>query len=543
MSYIQILLALTMILFLFKALSDALHYLWLFQVEEYRLDRMKSYLRENIKFNPGDIAVAAGFFILLTLLFPATARFLLVIALLLLGLVAPFYFCYGFVKSLQDLRKHSFTRPKPTLKILLIGAASFLLYGGFIFYLFHEFSASVNIIYSFDLYLILSATLLLLYLAVPLFLLLATFLVTPLSDYQKRKIIARATEKMREMKHVKTIGITGSYGKTSTKEFLYAILSAKFKVVKTEGNNNTQMGVAKTVLERVSDDYNYFICEMGAYRIGEIKEISTITQPFAGLLTGINQQHLGLFGSLENTKRAKYELIESLPTDGFAVINDQTTELKPHIKFQVKDAIYYCKDMMENIRVKPDCVEFRYEGTDFTAPILGKHYIENLLAAIITAEKLGMGLEDIREAVAKLDAQEDYLMKKLNGPHDSIFIDDSYSANPDGVIAALEYMEDAYPAKKKILVFPGIIELGSESDSIHRRIWEKTSDICSFAFILKDETEGISKKKSKCRFVFEKDFDKMEELVQKRIDKNTILLFESRGAGVVMKKILEHKKK
>jgi UDP-N-acetylmuramyl pentapeptide synthase len=93
--------------------------------------------------------------------------------------------------------------------------------------------------------------------------------------------------------------ITGSYGKTSTKEFLYAILSEKYKVVKTEGNNNTNIGVAYTVLNKVSDDYDYFICEMGAYKIGEIAEICGIVKPEIGILTGINEQHIDLFGSIE----------------------------------------------------------------------------------------------------------------------------------------------------------------------------------------------------------------------------------------------------
>ena len=111
------------------------------------------------------------------------------------------------------------------------------------------------------------------------------------------------------------------------------------------------------------------------------------------------------------------------------------------------------------------------------------------------------------------------------------------------MIAALEYMEDAYPESKKILVFPGIIELGKNSKEIHQKIWKKTDDVCHSAFILQSENTLIKKKYQKCNFVFEKNFDKIKKEIEKRIDTESVVLFESRGAGVVMKKLLEDKNK
>jgi UDP-N-acetylmuramyl pentapeptide synthase len=158
----------------------------------------------------------------------------------------------------------------------------------------------------------------------------------------------------------------------------------------------------------------------------------------------------------------------------------------------------------------------------------------------MVAEKLGMTLEEIRSAAEKIDMSSEYLLQRKEGVKGAIFIDDSYSANPDGVIAALEYLEEAYPEKKKMLVFPGIIELGKDSREIHQKIWKKTDDICHSAFILQDEDEEIRKDYQKCSFVFEKDFDKMTEEVLRRIDADSVVLFESRGAGVVMKKLSEY---
>jgi len=120
---------------------------------------------------------------------------------------------------------------------------------------------------------------------------------------------------------VKVIGITGSYGKSSTKEFLATILSAKYKVCKTSANRNSEIGVAETVLRELKPEHEIFIVEMGAYRTGEIKAICDIVHPTIGVLTAVSEQHLALFGSLEATKKAKYELIEALPENGIAIFN------------------------------------------------------------------------------------------------------------------------------------------------------------------------------------------------------------------------------
>jgi len=543
MTKIQILILITFILFGVKFLKDTLSFLWFFQIKEYRLDRMKSHVRENSRVNFSDLGVVLGVFILLGLLFPATARFVAVFFVLLLGGIAPLIFLYSFFRLLIGIKNRAFLRPKPTSKIILISVIYFLLFSIFAYQLLFQFLHSVNVVYSPDFFVLFAFYLLVLAILVPFFLLLAILLVTPFSDYRKSKIKERARLKMAGMKRVKTIGIAGSFGKTSTKEFLCAILSQKFKVVKTSGNNNTNMGVANTILSNVNDDFDYFICEMGAYRVGEIKEICGLALPFAGIITGLNEQHLDLFGSIENTKRAKFELIRSLPKDGFAVINEQADKMKPRTGYKVKDVEIFSKSLAENIMVNPDSVEFEYKGAAFRVNILGKHYIENMLSAIIVAEKLGMTLQEIQEAVSNFDPQSKYLMRKQEGAKGAIFIDDSYSANPTGVMAALEYMEDAYPERKKMLVFPGIDELGKNSKEVHRKIWRKADDVCHFAFILQQEDKEIRNKYQKCNFVFEKDFDKMKKEVEKRLGADSVVLFESRGAGVVMKKLLEDKNK
>lgn len=159
----------------------------------------------------------------------------------------------------------------------------------------------------------------LLILLAPFFSSLAVAILTPFFVYWKKHLIEKATDKMREFGGT-VIGISGSFGKSSTKEILAWLLSDKFSVLKTKKNVNSAIGLAKTILHDLKGDEQFFICEMGAYRRGEISEMCEIVKPKAGILTGLGDQHLDMFGSLENIKKAKMELIDSLPPTGFGLV-------------------------------------------------------------------------------------------------------------------------------------------------------------------------------------------------------------------------------
>ena len=508
-----------LILALIKIIRDNLFYLWLWQVKEYRKDRMRAYLKDEKNIAVKNIDYLFILFLMLVLYFKPV----ILIYILLLILTFTFY------QILLEVKGRTLKRPKPTFKVVLILLASLS------FYLF------ITVVYYIngDLSLVFTTLLLLFfYLITPLLITATVLSINPIFNFQKKRIIKKATRKMRTLKKVKVVGITGSYGKTSTKEFLDTILREKFKVVRTEGNNNTNIGVAYTVLNKVSDDYDYFICEMGAYKIGEIAEMCGIVQPQIGILTGINEQHLDLFGSMENTIKAKFELVRSLPKDGSAIINEKLKSEEEKREFLVENIEYFSNKLVDGINNNEEGLKFNYKNTEFKTKIIGKHFIENLLAAIMTAEDLGMSLEEIREAVKKIKPSI-FMMRKLDGVNDAIFIDDSYSANPDGVIAALDYLDEAYQDCQKIIVFPGIIELGDESEKVHQKLFSKIDEVCDIAYILNTEDQ-IPKDKDSCNFVFEKDFSKVTNMLRKNLDENTVVLFESRGAGVVMKKLLKN---
>jgi len=566
------------ILALIKIIRDNLFYLWLWQIKEYRTDRMRAYLKDE----------GVGFIVPLGLWSQNARRLHRTIATmeptviysigLILILIFYFsrqlfiylvslFFAFAFYQILIEIKSRTLKRPRFTLRIFLT------LFLSLLFYLFIAAVCRINNdLPAMSLILLL----LFFYLITPILITAIILFTNPFFNFQKKRIIKKAAAKMRELKKIKVIGITGSYGKTSTKEFLDVILSEKYKVIKTVGNNNTNIGVARTVLNKVSDDYDYFICEMGAYKIGEIAEICGIVKPEVGILTGINEQHLDLFGSIENTIRAKFELIETLNRRGVAILNGDNKYIKSVIKNReldigywilggtipplkkevredsgldkkIKNIILYSLKNISNIKVIPDRVEFIYKNQKFKAALLGKHYIENLLAAITAAENLGMNLEEISKAVEKIRPSK-FMMRKLDGLNNSVFIDDSYSANPDGVIAALNYLDEAYQDYKKIIVFPGIIELGNKSEKVHRKLFNKIGKICDVAYMMKNQNakrlhspngtmEPANNIGDKCKFIFEKSFDKVANLLKEDLNKKTVVLFESRGAGVVMKKL------
>ncbi len=588
------------ILFFFKLLRDGLFFVWLWQVKEYRMDRMISHLKENGGMFKNNL------FYIIALCLIAFSYAIPYNFLLIYSYAALLFFIFTAFQILMEIKKRSLMRPKFTLKIIIIFFISIFFYVSLLasmlmlsqyFWLYNNFNAEFINSYSA----IAIRNILLFCIALPFVISSAVIFANPFLNFQKRRLIKRAAEKMRGLKKIKVIGITGSYGKTSAKEFLYAMLSQKYKVVKTEGNNNTNIGVAYTVLNKVSDDYDYFICEMGAYKIGEIKEMCEIVKPEIGILTGINNQHIDLFGSQKNIIKAKFELIEELPENGLAVINES-------IKYQVssikaKNLKYFSLGDARNIKVYQNYVEFEHlinknchpelvSGSvsdlslaNFNSPksrsncigerggnnrkilkqvqndknnnlikfkfnILGKHYIENLLSAIITAEHLGVSLEEIKNAAEKIKPTK-YMMRKIEGLNNSIFIDDSYSANFNGVMAALDYLEEAYSDYKKIIVFPGIIELGKESEEVHKMLYDRISKVCEIAYIINIPNSKFSVRGGlalgwqipNSKFVFEKDFGKVAEMLKNELGKNTVALFESRGAGAVMGKLKMEKSK
>jgi len=320
----------------------------------------------------------------------------------------------------------------------------------------------------------------------------------PFAVIARNRILRRAKEKREKFKDLKVIGITGSYGKTSTKEFLAHMLGQKFQVLKTPEHQNSEVGISNTILRSLTDEHEIFVCEMGAYNKGGIKLLADIAKPDIGIVTGVNEQHLATFGSMENLLSAEggEELVGSLPKDGAAFIN-QNAKIK--VQNYHKDLpqgdnakckiLYYAVGERadfeaQDVGVEKETVSFRVENTTFRVSVYGGHNVQNLVGAIAVAREMGMSLKEIARACETITPDLGALKVK-RGINGITIIDSTYSANPDGVIADLEYL-NLYEGKK-ILVMPCLIELGKASKEVHKRIGEKIGEVCDLAIIITKE--------------------------------------------------------
>jgi len=363
----------------------------------------------------------------------------------------------------QALRKiffsfHGIRYPKLTKKIVLVLASGIILEIAFLFLVFNSPTYILHLIRLIILAPIFASVLILLF-QIP-----ANILI--------KRVLKKAKQKRKRFENLTVIGISGSYGKTAVKEFLYEMLSEKFNVLKTKKNINAEIGIAQTILKELGSFHQIFIAEIGAYEIGKIKQVAQMIKPKIGILTGINEQHLSTFGSLENIKKAKNEILEC-------------SEIK--IDYNDLDLI------ATNIIIEKEYVSFKINNVDFRVNLLGNHNIQNILLAASCAKKLGMSLEEISKACLKIKpAQGGMKLLKRNG---LTILDASYSANPNGVIADLDYL-NIYDGKK-VIVMPCLIELGKESKQIHKRIGKKIAEVCDLAIIttkdyfkeIKGETE------------------------------------------------------
>lgn len=285
-----------------------------------------------------------------------------------------------------------------------------------------------------------------------------------------------AITKLRSMNSLKVVGITGSYGKTSSKNILNDILSSKFIPLATPKNLNTEYGLMITINNHLDKFNDIFIAEMGAYKRGEIKILCDLVKPKFGILTTIGTAHLETFGSEENIQKTKFELIESLPDDGACVLNgDDDKQLSYKIKSKCKkiwiginnhDVDIYATNIKGNATGSVFDVYFKDLDKTFMfeTKLLGNNNIYNILAGIALGYHFGMSIEEIKAGVRKVKPIEHRLeLKKIGQMY---MIDDAYNSNPVGARMALDVL-DLMPGDK-VVVTPGMIELGKREDEYNR---------------------------------------------------------------------------
>lgn len=328
-----------------------------------------------------------------------------------------------------------------------------------------------------------------------IFVIIAVVILMPVERMINKKYWNEAASILRSMPDLKIVGITGSYGKTSTKHYLNRILSEEFDVLMTPGSYNTPMGVIRTIREMMKPYNTIFICEMGAKQKGDIKEICDLVHPHMGIITAVGPMHLESFKTIENVQSTKFELVDALPNDGYAVVNNDF-EYCANREVDNVECVRYCVGkknesksdfVAENISYSAHGTSFTIKGPDgykldLTTKLVGECNISNLVAAVIIALKFGMSDEKIRRGVAGIEQVEHRLSIKRT-PGGVTIIDDAFNSNPSGSKMALDVLS-GFKDGKRIIVTPGMIELGDKQYELNRGLGEKIATSSDIALIV-----------------------------------------------------------
>jgi UDP-N-acetylmuramoyl-tripeptide--D-alanyl-D-alanine ligase len=335
----------------------------------------------------------------------------------------------------------------------------------------------------------------------PYVLVAADILLTPVQNAINQKFLRAARRKLTDVSPL-VVGVTGSFGKTSTKFAIERLIGAPGEALATPGSFNTPLGVCRTINEQLGPQHRFFVVEMGAYGEGEIAELAHFVQPKVGVLTAIGPAHLERFGSLEAIRRAKYEIVTSLPDDGVAVMNvddpivrelaDSTTGVRV-VRYGI-DAEGQPDLTARDIEVTSDgttmtVVDTRSgETTRATMRLLGRHALGHVLAGVAVAIESGRSLQESASAIARLEPVE-HRLQLIESQGGVTVIDDAYNSNPEGAAAALDVLA-AMPGKRKVVVTPGIVELGplqeSENEEFGRRAARVADEVIFVARLNRD---------------------------------------------------------
>ncbi len=317
------------------------------------------------------------------------------------------------------------------------------------------------------------------------------WLLKPLESAIGKSYIRKSNKKLAQFPNLIKIGITGSFGKTSTKNFLATILSEKYSVCATPFNFNTPMGITKTVLQYLSLGHQVFIAEMGARQTGDIAELCELVHPQYAILTAIGAQHIATFKSLDNVKRTKAELPKFLGENGFCVFDGDSEPVQ-----EIADESI-CRKSIVSIKHKADVyatdIITTDKGTTFTLHIgkdslkaetrlLGLHNISNLLLCVAMARELGLTNEQILNGISKV-APVEHRLQLINAENNVVILDDTYNASIEGSQRALEVLS-MFKDRRKIVITPGLVELGTLERLENYNFGKRISEVADIVVIV-----------------------------------------------------------
>lgn len=333
----------------------------------------------------------------------------------------------------------------------------------------------------------------------PILVPLSNIINKPIEKAVQNHYINDAKRMLADMPSLHKVGITGSYGKTSMKFYLSELLGSQYETLKTPESFNTPMGVTITIRRDLRPTHEYFICEMGARRVREINELCEIAHPHDGIITSVGPQHLETFKSIENVLSTKFELADSVQASGGKIYLNGDNELILKKAPEYKNAVLYglhesCHYRGSDVSVSDKGTEFTVTAPDgsscrYTTKLLGEHSVQNLLGAIAYCHGTGIALEKLVIPVRKIAAVP-HRLQLLDKGGGLTFIDDAYNSNPSGCRAALNVLGlfDAC----KILVTPGMVELGEKQEELNREFGSEAAKVCDYiALVGRNQTVPI----------------------------------------------------
>lgn len=540
----------------FYLLASAGFFLWvirntlfwtnLWQTKEYRLDRLWAHIGETAKGR--DIIVSFLSFVkwLFIFAYPIPATYPHLLFVYQIGITVVLTLDFAFV--IKELLQRRLRRPIFTARATLLLLLSF------------TFLTALYIVPLIDQFL----WLLILNRSIPLVIAFFVILSYPPSEIAKDILVDRAARKLNTIKRTDlsklrpfestkwdgllVIGVSGSYGKSSTKEYMAQILGEKFKVAKTFGSYNTPIGIARTILSKVNKDTQIFVVELGSYKRGEVAELCQIVYPQISITTSISDQHLSLYGSFQNILDTENELITSLPKEGIALFNANSQfSLELSKKTRKKKLLYGTKSDLDivgqNIKVKKTSVKFEAIFFDkkvpLSAPLLGSHNVENILPGVLLGSYLGMSLKNLQRAVSRLKPLPK-TMNAFNSSYGFTIIDDTFNASPESVLSAVYYAK-IYP-RKKFLVLEPMIELGPNAEIDHYKLAKEISKVFNHLFVTNKNSfqsleKGIQDGLGKCKIYLLGTKD-IADFITNRARKGDIVVLEGRESSMVLDRII-----
>jgi UDP-N-acetylmuramoyl-tripeptide--D-alanyl-D-alanine ligase len=282
---------------------------------------------------------------------------------------------------------------------------------------------------------------------------------------------------------VRIIGITGSVGKTTSKELIASVLRQRYCVLKSKSSYNNEIGLPLTLLE-LNDQHEYVVLEMGTYGLGEISQLTNIARPHVGIVTNVGPVHLERMETIEHIAKAKSELPRALPSDGIAILNGDDEWVRPMAQKTRARTFFYgltpeCDlwaDEVESHGLEGVHFRFHYQGETVYAqvPLLGQHSVHTSLRAAAVGLVEGLSWDEI---IRGLHTGEQLRLLVISGTNGSTLLDDTYNSSPDSAIAALNLLNEL--DGRKIAVLGDMLELGGYEVQGHRRVGRRAMDVVS----------------------------------------------------------------